>query len=98
MNASTLLAAFALSATTMAAIAADPAVSRPGTKAATAIKHVCKKGEAGGIVASNTKLPDGSYVTVYVGDAVPWNTPADHKESVAKLKAGDKNCVVDDGS
>jgi hypothetical protein len=64
-------------------------------------KRVCKKGEVGGIVASNKKLADGSYRTIYVGDKIPFNTPVDAKDliaKVAKLKVGDKNCIVDDGS
>ena len=97
-NASTLLAGFALSAIKVAAIAADSVDSRSGSKAATASKNVCKKGKSGGVVESNTKLPDGSYVTFYLGDEGAWNTPADHKESVAKLKTGDKNCMYDYGS
>lgn len=101
MKISTTLTIAVLSAFSMVTQAADKAPPGPTAKESTTSKSVCKKGEIGGIVASNMKLKDGSYRTVYVGDKTPFNTPADGKDviaKVAKLKTGDKNCVVDDGS
>ena len=63
---------------------------------------VCKKGELGGIVASNVKQKDGGYKTMYKGDKTPFNTSANAPKGdlarVAKLKPGQVNCFADDGS
>lgn len=63
-------------------------------------KPICPNGQIGGIIQSNTKVGE-TLVTLFKGDKVPFRTPKSAGEiydKLSKLKAGDKLCVVDDGS
>lgn len=97
----------ALALVAIAGHATDVDTKKGGSKPATRSKSVCKKGELGGVVASNKKQADGGYVTKYVGSKVEYSFPAEKDLTAADkhlyaeraaLKPGDIKCFADDGS